>query len=147
MTSELKHCQATPTWTISVPVDFAEIHNGDSWQAHAGSRVVYVSSMKVTNGETPVPAAALLATAARKLAPASDAERHRRDEADVQGDAQVISMAAGLELKGFACADGSVATCLIHFDQLDDREWAVTTWRSLRPVASPAERRPWWRFW
>ena len=147
MTSQTKHCQATPSWSIFVPTDFVEVHNADSWQAHAGPRIVYVSSMKVANGENRAPAAALRVMAARKLAPPSEVERYPRDEVEVQGDAQITSSATGFELKGFACADGNVATCVINFDHDDDRDWAIATWRSLQPASLPAKPRPWWRFW
>jgi hypothetical protein len=144
MTSDLKHCQATPSWKISVPVSFVEIDNGDSWQAHADTRVVFVSSMKVVSAGTPVPASALRATAARRLGPDPEGGRYDLEGSDVQGDAQIVRKTEGLELKGFACADGIVATCVINFDRDDQREWAVATWRSLRPSSA---KRPWWRFW
>jgi hypothetical protein len=145
--SDLKHCQATPSWTISVPVDFAEIDNGDSWQAHADTRSVYVSSVKVAEAGSPVSSTALRATVARKLAPQSAAERHNLDESGVQGDAQILRTATGFELRGFACTDGVVATCVINFDHEDHREWAIGIWRSLRPVPRSVKANPWWRFW
>lgn len=135
--SDMKRCQATPTWTISVPSDFTAIDNGDSWQAQDDTRVVYVSSMKVANGGSPVPATVLRASLARSLEPASADERYQLEEPGVAGDAQIISTADGFELKGFACTDGDLATCVISFEQGDHREWAVSTWQSLRPTSAP----------
>jgi hypothetical protein len=132
----MKRCQATPSWTISVPLDFITIDNGDSWQAHADTRVVYVSSMTVETGGSAVLAPVLRATLARSLEPASEGERHELQESGVVGDAQIISTADGFELKGFACTDGDLATCVISFEQRDHREWAVSTWQSLRPASS-----------
>jgi hypothetical protein len=137
MTSDMKRCQATPSWTISVPSDFSAIDNGDSWQAHADTRVVYVSSMKVESAGSPVLATVLRATLARSLEPASEGERHQLEEPGVVGDAQIISTPEGFELKGFACTDGELATCVISFEQGDHREWAVSTWQSLRPGSLP----------
>ena len=137
MTSDTKRCQATPSWTISVPSDFTAIDNGDSWQAHADTRVLYVSSMKVQNGGAPIPATVLRATLARSLEPAAADERHQLEESGVVGDAQIIRTPQGFELKGFACTDGDLATCVISFEQDEHRDWAVSTWRSLRPASSP----------
>jgi hypothetical protein len=143
MTPDKKVCQATPSWRISVPTDFVEIQNGDSWQSHADTRVVYVSSMKVGNRSAPALAATLLATAARGLAPPSEVERYRFEEAGVVGEAQIAQTADGFELKGVACVDGNVATCVINFERRDQQDWAISTWRSLQG-ATP---RPWWRVW
>ena len=63
-----------------MPKNFAEIDNGDSWQAHEGGRFVYVSSMKITDENGVVPAAALFASATGKLVPSSEAERHSFEE-------------------------------------------------------------------
>lgn len=146
MTSDVKHCQATPTWTITVPAHFAEVDNGDSWQCHADTRTIYVSSMKVANGSSPVPATALRDLAARKLGQPREVERLQFVGSGVEGDAQITTTGTGFELKGFACVDGGVATCVISFEQLTDRDWAVDTWQSLRPI-SVAKPRAWWRIW
>src|SRR3954468_16383456 len=132
MISDTKRSQATPSWTIAIPPDFSTIDNADSWQAHADTRVVYVSSIKVENGGSPVLATVLRAAVARSLEPASEGARHQLEESGVLGDAQISSTATGFELKGFACSDGELATCVISFEQGDHREWAVSTWQSLR---------------
>lgn len=145
MAEDTKQCRAMGGWTIVVPKHFAEIDNGDSWQAHAGARCVYVSSMSVADANGPVPAAALFATASRKLAPPSEAERHSFEESGRHAGAQITQTATGFDLKGFTCVDGCVATCVISFAEQTDRDWAVATWRSLRFSAS--KPKPWWHLW
>ena len=145
MAEDTKQCRAIDGWTIVVPRNFAEIDNGDSWQAHSGTRFVYVSSIRVTDANGPAPAAALFATASKKLAPASEAERHSFEEPGLNAGAQIMPTEAGFDLKGFTCVDGVVATCVISFVDQTDREWAVNTWRSLCFTAS--KPKPWWRLW
>jgi len=36
MAEDTRQCRAIDGWTIVVPANFAEIDNGDSWQAHSG---------------------------------------------------------------------------------------------------------------
>jgi hypothetical protein len=48
-------------WTIVVPRNFTEIDDGDSWQAYAGVRCVYVSFIWVADTNGAVPATALFA--------------------------------------------------------------------------------------
>ena len=138
----VKQRRAHWDWVIQVPADFECVDNGDSWQAYADTRTVFVSSAKVVNGASPAPAASLLAVAVRGLAPPSDVERLQFEESGVQGEAQITSSEDGFELKGFACVDGAIATCVIAFERVEHRQWAVDSWRSLRPLP-----RPWWRFW
>ena len=145
MAEDTKQCGAMDGWTIVVPSNFAEIDNGDSWQAHSGGRCVYVSSIRVTDGNGPVPAAALFATASRKLAPPSEAERHSFEEPGLNAGAQITPTDTGFDLKGCTCVDGVVATCVISFVEQTDRDWAITTWKSLR--FSVSKPKPWWRLW
>ena len=145
MAEDTKQCGVAGGWTIVVPRNFAEIDNGDSWQAHAGARCVYVSSMRVADANDAVPAATLFATASKKLAPPSEAERHSFEEPGLNAGAQIVPTDTGFDLKGFTCVDGCVATCVISCAEQTDRDWAVATWRSLRPSAS--KPKPWWRFW
>jgi hypothetical protein len=147
MTNDAKQCRATGSWAILVPATFDEVDNGDSWQAYADTRVVYVSSMRVENGEGPVPAAYLRATASGKLAPPTEVERHHFVEPGVEGEAQISGTDGRFELKGFTCVDGCVATCVISFEEAQHRDWALATWKSLQPRAAVAKPSPWWRFW
>ena len=128
-----------------MPNHFAEIDNGDSWQAHAGTQCIYVSALKVVDANGVVSAATLFAAASSKLAPPSQAERLSFEEPGLKAEAQITPTATGFDLKGFTCNDGCVATCLISFAEKTDRDWAIATWRSLRPSVSKAK--PWWRLW
>lgn len=135
-------------WTILVEPDFEFIDNGDSWQAHKGERVVYVSSIRVTDEHgRRVPAEALLAGTANSL---GTGKRIRFSEGDVCGEAEIKPSETGSQLMGFMCAHGTVATCVIDFEEEQDVHWATSTWRSLRfePVADMDKaQKPWWRFW
>jgi hypothetical protein len=145
MAEDIKQCRPMKGWTIVVPRNFTEIDNGDSWQAYAGVRCVYVSFIWVADTNGAVSATALFATASSKLAPASEADRHSFEEPGLNGGAQITQTDTGFELKGFTCVDGCVATCVISFAKQTDRDWAVATWRSLGLSAS--KPKPWWRLW
>ena len=101
--------------------------------------------MRVADANRAVPAAALFATASKKLAPPSEAERHSFEEPGLNAGAQIAQTDTGFDLKGFTCVDGCVATCVISFAEQTDRDWAVATWGSLRPSAS--KPKAWWRVW
>ena len=131
MAKDTRQCRTTGGWTIVVPRNFAEIDNGDSWQAHEGTRCVYVSSMKVADAN----GAALFASASKTLAPATEAELHSFEEPGLKAAAQITLTDTGFDLKGITCVDGCIATCVISFAEQTDREWAIATWRSLRPPA------------
>lgn len=139
---ENKTCRPVGGWTVVVPTTFAEIDNGDSWQAHEAARCVYVSSLVVTGPMGAAPAAALFATASKRLA--ADADSDSFEERGLYASAQISETASGFELKGFTCVDGHVATCVISFAAPTDRDWAIATWKSLRFEPTP---KPWWRFW
>jgi hypothetical protein len=133
-------------WTILIEPDFEFIDNGDSWQAYKGGRVVYVSSISVTDEHGhKVPAEALLAGTADSLGPG---KRIRFLESDVCGEAEIKPSETGSQLMGFMCAHGTVATCVIDFEEEQDIHWATSTWRSLRfELAGDKTPKPWWRFW
>jgi hypothetical protein len=120
----------TGRWSISVPRSFRLIDNGDSWQAHEGERVVYVSSIAVEDAEgSPTAPEALCVTAARAFG--EEGERHSHSAEEVRGVAEIRREADHWQLKGFMCAAGTVATCLIDYLDPRDNEWALAVWRSL----------------
>ena len=135
-------------WTFLIEPEFELIDNGDSYQAHKGGRVVYVSSIRVTDDHgRRVPAEALLAGAAQSL---GTGKRINFSESNVHGEAEIKPSETGSQLMGFMCAPGTVATCVIDFEEEKDVHWATSTWRSLR--FEPANdidkaQKPWWRFW
>jgi hypothetical protein len=144
LTEPTKRCVATPRWSVSVPCHFEETNNGDSWQAFADSRCVYVSSMKVGGGAKEATAAVLCASAAKRIGTSPPAARLRFAELDLIGEAELKNPEQGFELRGVMCVDGGVATCVISFSEQRDRDWAIGTWQSLRPLE---EEKPWWKFW
>jgi hypothetical protein len=119
----------TGHWSISVPRHFRVVDNGDSWQAHQGERIVYVSSLAVQDVGSPVTPDALCVTAARAFA--EGGERHSHSAGSIRGVAEIRREADHWQLKGFMCADGTVATCVIDYASPQDREWALAVWRSL----------------
>ncbi len=127
--------QSVPTtgdWTIAVPPEFELIDNGDSWQAHSGNRVVYVSSIAVRDaGGEVTPADALRATATRTFGE-SGSERLSYSEGTLRGEAEVRRESGHWQLKGFMCARGTVATCVVDYGDPQDKAWAVATWQSLK---------------
>ena len=127
----LRCVPTTGDWTISIGPEFETIDNGDSWQAYDGSRVVYVSSIAVLDANGKVtPADSLRATAIRSFG-TSLGERHSYSQGSLRGEAEVKPESGHWQLKGFMCATGTVATCVVDFPDDRDREWAVSTWRSL----------------
>jgi hypothetical protein len=143
MTEEKKQCHATGDWTISAPTHFVEVDNGDSWQSHDDTRCVYVSSLKVSDGHSVVPAASLRATISKKLAPPTEVERYTFEDSGLVSEAQVSSYDdGGHELKGFSCVDSYLATCMLSFQRPEHRGWAKKTWQSLRHLSVTAKSRP-----
>jgi hypothetical protein len=127
-----RRLHAVGEWTIAVPADFKEVDNITSWQAYAGDRVVYVSSLIAQKKGGPnSPAGELYAHGIRALERSSPGDRHRHRAGNVSGEAQVARSDAGWVLTGFMVTDGVLATCLINFSEEGDMEWAVATWSSM----------------
>lgn len=121
----------TGEWTIALPPGFEHVDNTDSWQAFSGNRVVYVSSIAVGGTDSEVtPADAVHATVARSLAQ-STGERHSHAAGTLLGEAEVTREGEQWRLKGYMCAAGTVATCVVDYADEPDAPWAIATWRSL----------------
>jgi hypothetical protein len=119
-------------WTIVLPASFEEVHNSDSWQAVSGSRVVYVSSNIFNGGnKKPLPPDEFLALM-KHLADEVGGERISFSDADVHGEAGILGDASGWTLKGNTWIGDRLATCVIDFADEGDKEWAVSTWKSIR---------------
>lgn len=116
------------SWRFNLDVEFQLIDNGDSVQAVAGDRVVYVSSMRVGAVAGAPSAAQLRLTASRTL---RSTERMSHVGQDVEGEAELRREANSFVLHGFMCAPGTVATCVISFGVPDQAVWAESLWRSL----------------
>ena len=121
------------SWRFNLDAEFQLIDNGDSVQAVAGDRVVYVSAMRV-GAVAEVPSAAQLRmTASRTL---RSSERMSHAAGGVEGEAEVRREADSFALHGFMCAPGAIATCVISFRRPGQAEWAESLWRSLTRSAS-----------
>jgi len=125
--------QATPTWSVDIPAHFTRSDNGDSWQAFDDHRVVYVSSLRVGEGNGPATEAADIdAIGARVLGEDPADPRLEQSSGPVQGKAVVRSKDRGVELKGYMVAEGRIAVCVIDVDDRRFEPWAMGVWRSLR---------------
>lgn len=128
--SSASRVPTTGGWSISLPRSFRLIDNGDSWQAHEGELVVYVSSIAVQDaGGCPTAPESLCATATRALS--EESERHSYSSEAARGVAEIRRQQEHWQLKGFMCAPGTLATCLIDYPNPQDTEWALSVWRSL----------------
>jgi hypothetical protein len=120
-------------WTVAVPASLERIDNGDSWQAHRDGFVVYVSALALNDkGGGKTPAKMVCEIARQKLAPPGAQPAMTFAEQNVLGEAAIKTGKLGWQLKGFACADGSIAVCVIDYASEEDRTLAVSTWQSLR---------------
>jgi hypothetical protein len=120
-------------WSLDLGAEFQLIDNGDSIQAAAGDRVLYLSAMRVATATSLPSVAQLRATASGSL---RSTERLSHRGFAVEGEAEIRRDADSFALHGFMCADGSVATCVINFGQPTDAAWAESVWRSLTRDAS-----------
>ena len=115
-------------WRLDLGKEFRVIDNGDSIQAVAGDRVVYLSAMQISSGTRVPTAAEVRATASRSLR-SSERMSHRGHA--VEGEAEIRRDAESLSLHGVMCASGALATCVISFKAAEDAAWAESVWRSL----------------
>ena len=126
-----RRVSAAGKWTIAIPTHFEQIDNQDSWQAYAGSRVIYVSALTVRESDGMLtPIESLRTTAVRTLA-GSSGLRLTHSVDSLHGEAEVNREGAAWQLKGYMCAVGTIATCVVDYPMEEDFAWAVTTWRSL----------------
>ena len=129
---KVERTRVTADWTIMISTKFKIIENEDSWQAQDENRVVYVSSLSVDDPSDKRPAPSgrdLCAQAGKKL---GSKDRLRFSEGDLHGEAEITANDGKFQLMGVVCATGAVATCVIDYDDERHREWAISTWKSLR---------------
>ena len=120
------------SWTVDIPEGLTRIDNGDSWQAYDERVVVYVSTLSIADELGGRRTRAEIAVVAANKVPASaEAERLSHDNGVVIGHASVGPADGGWRLTGYTAADGTLATCVIDFVDLDDRSQAEGIWRSL----------------
>lgn len=126
--SRLAQVRGPGGWIFDLAPEFQLIRNGDSVQAVAGDRVVYVSAMRVKAEGDPPSAGQLRETASRTL---QSSKRLSSLGAALEGEAEIRHEAESFELRGFMCATATIATCVINFGAADEAGWAESVWRSL----------------
>lgn len=131
----MKDCRTIRNWIVSVPAQFKELHNADSWQAHFGNRIVFASSKLVSRSGVPVAAEEITAVSRQGLDSGADCELHELADGQRVGRARIRGTDTGFQLKGSVCVTGSIALCVIDFASDDERDWAIATWKSLRHTA------------
>jgi hypothetical protein len=120
------------SWTVVIPEGMTQVDNGDSWQAHGGQIVVYVSSLSIPDGRGGRrPRAEIAAVAANKVPASEEADRLSSDNGVVIGHASVGPTDGGWRLTGYTAAEGTLATCVVDFAHLEDRGRVEGIWRSL----------------
>ena len=123
---------AKGSWTVDIPESMTQVDNGDSWQAHGGQIVVYVSSLSIPDGRGGKrPLAEIAAAAADKVPASEEADRLSYDNGVVIGHVSVGPTDGGWRLTGYTAAEGTLATCVVDFAHLEDRGRAEGIWRSL----------------
>lgn len=121
----------TGEWRIDIPGHFASKWNDDglTWSAWDGPRTVWFRGMPVSES-----AADALAVGRANLPRGEHftTNLHRT----VLGEAVFGPHDEDGEhlhrLSGIAAADGQLAACNIYIKDLTDKDWAITTWQSLR---------------
>lgn len=119
-------------WALTIPGSFAEQRTREEWSGGDGGRSVTIAAVATGTAEAPMRPDAFLARVAADLGP--DALQHRNGE--VQGRARLSTDASsGIEigvLDAYSAVTGHGAAMRITFDDPDDWEWAVSSWRALR---------------
>ena len=121
-------------WSLEVPGAYAERRSPDEWWGGGAGRSITLAATKTGLADgTPMPAAAFIDQFATDLGPGT--LNHR--EGEVVGRARLTTDASsGVEvgiLEGFSAIRGSGAAIRVEFDDPGDWQWAVDTWRGLRP--------------
>lgn len=119
-------------WALTVPGSFAERRSAEEWWGGEGGRTVTLAGVDTGAGGAPMRPDAFLARVAADLGP--DALHHR--DGELQGRARLSTDASsGIEigvLDGYSAVTGHGAAIRITFDDADDWDWAVGSWRALR---------------
>ena len=119
-------------WALTVPGSFAERRTAEEWWGGEGGRTVTIAAVDTGTGGAPMRPDAFLARVAADLGP--EPLHHR--EGEIQGRARLSTDASsGIEigvLDGYSAVTGHGAAIRITFDDPDDWEWAVGSWRALR---------------
>ena len=128
------------TWSIDVPVDFAEtfVDQDAYWHAYGPDRSISLTSMLVEGREGPVSAESILAVLPASEGNALDAVPPQLAGWAVTSDA-IPPARAQRCLSGVLAVDGRILLVTITSD---DADWARRCWLSIRHYAvAPKNRR------
>lgn len=122
-------------WALEIPGSYAERRTPDEWWGGGAGRSITLAATRTGLADgTPMPAQAFLAQFAGDLGP----DALSRRDGEVLGRARLTTDASsGVEvgvLEGFSAIRGSGAAIRVEFDDPGDWQWAVDTWRGLRPA-------------
>ncbi len=121
-------------WSLEVPGSYAERRTSEEWWGGGAGRAITLAATRTgLDDGTPMPAATFIDQFAGELGAGS----LRQAEGEVLGRARLVTDASsGIEvgvLEGYSAIRGSGAAIKVEFDDPEDWQWAVETWRSLRP--------------
>jgi hypothetical protein len=120
-------------WALSIPGSFAERRTDEEWWGGGQGRNITLAAVRTGTSEGPMDARDFVQQFAGDLGP--DAIDHRAN--GVMGRARLSTDASsGVEvgvLEGYSAVVGSGAAIRIVFDDPDDWQWALDTWRALAP--------------
>jgi hypothetical protein len=121
-------------WALEIPGSYAERRTPDEWWGGGSGHSITLAATTTGTAEgRPMSAQAFIEQFAVDLGP--DAMNHRAGE--VLGRARLMTDASsGVEvgiLEGYSAVTGSGAAIRIEFDDPNDWQWALDTWRSLHP--------------
>ncbi|AMV29948.1 hypothetical protein VT84_36485 [Gemmata sp. SH-PL17] len=125
------------SWSVEIPGELARERNDDrTWTAWDRTRTVWFHPLRFTKPGGEPPTAAETAEVGRKSLPEGEAlpgfdRDGLRGEAvfgPVEEDGRTL-----WRLSGVIGAPGQLAVCNVYIENESDRDWAVRTWRSLRP--------------
>ncbi|MEX2185089.1 MAG: hypothetical protein WEC14_11645 [Chloroflexota bacterium] len=121
-------------WTVEIPGSYAERRTADEWWAGGAGRSITLAATRTGDADgAPMSAAAFIDQFAVELGPGA-LDHHA---GVVLGRARLTTDASsGVEvgiLEGYSAIRGSGAAVRIEFDDPEDWQWAVDTWRSLAP--------------
>lgn len=138
VSEQQERIQVSRTWSIVVPRSFQKVDHSTDWQAFDGHRTVFVKSYFVTAPEGGPSAVANLGTMSSEwLGGEGAGEKIEHRTHEFQGEAVIRATPAGFELKGYMAKPGSVAVCVIDFDNERFTTWATGAWRSLGMEEAP----------
>jgi hypothetical protein len=121
-------------WALEIPGSYAERRTPDEWWGGGDGHSITLAATTTGTAEgRPMSAQAFIEQFAVDLGP--DAINHRAGE--ILGRARLMTDASsGVEvgiLEGYSAVTGSGAAIRIEFDDPNDWQWALDTWRSLHP--------------